>query len=236
MVGVERETDGSSFLRIYTISRTVIDPDFATGFKMIRVPIIQANTPPEADQPGTNTKIATSSYRIQDADIADGVMWVTFNDACTPQDDIQSRSCIRLIQLDIMRNNLDTFSASLIQDFDIKVHSHHLFFPALEINKDGNMGIIFGASSSDTFPSLWLATQQSGDQPNTIREIQSLKSGSASYTNPVAGCPATTTLCRYGDYFDAELDPVDGSWIWVAGEYIKDSSAYSTHIARINLR
>jgi hypothetical protein len=123
----------------------------------------------------------------------------------------------------------------VIKDFDVGTPGQNLFYPSLEITPNGTMGMVFGVSGSDVYPSLMFGAKFSNDASNALSEQRPVKIGSASYTNPTQGtaliCPDMT--CRYGDYFGSALDPVNPEMIWIAGEYIKFRSGYSTHVAKI---
>lgn len=159
--------------------------------------------PPNADQPGTASMIDTSDFRVQDALWYKGMLWYSLNDGCTPSGDNQLRSCLRLTQVDTT-----TSPASIRQDFDYGVSSVFLFYPAMRVDGLGNLGIIYGSSSSTIDPSLSVVGQATTDPLRALGFSQSLKIGSIADTST-----------RYGDYFGAGLDPADPSIVWVAGEY-----------------
>ena len=77
-----------------------------------------------------------------------GKLWFALNVGCFINGDTQSRSCIRVIEV-------DTNSSKVLLDFNIGHIAASLYYPALSIDKsENNIGIIFGYSSSDTYPSL----------------------------------------------------------------------------------
>ena len=139
--------------------------------------------------------------------------------------DIQSRSCIRIIEF-------DTNTSKVLQDFNIGHIDASLYYPALSIDKSGNnIGIIFGYSSHDTYPSLLIASGVVKNDTilNTLNYFQSLKNGTAN-----------SLSTRYGDYFSAVMDPSEPNSIWVAGQhnyYSPSTSAllWSTYIGKINM-
>src|SRR4051794_35027106 len=80
--------------------------------------------------------------------IKDFVCKVQLNVGCFINDYTQTRSCIRIIEF-------DTNTSKVLQDFNIGHIGASLYYPALSVDKSGNnIGIIFGYSSSDTYPSL----------------------------------------------------------------------------------
>jgi hypothetical protein len=89
------------------------------------------------------------------------------------------------------------------------------------------MGIIFGYSSSDTYPSLLVGAGAAKNNIfNFLKYFQFLKNGTAN-----------SLATRYGDYFSAAIDPSEPNSIWVAGQYYHPSSptpVWSTFIGKIN--
>ena len=83
-----------------------------------------------------------------------------------------------------------------------------MYYPAVSVDKSGNLGIIFGYSSYSRNPSLLFSTHLISQSPDSIQEPQILKLGAANELSD-----------RYGDYFAASPDPSNGSAIWIAGEY-----------------
>jgi hypothetical protein len=105
-----------------------------------------------------------------------------------------------------------------------------LYYPALSIDKSGNnIGIILGYSSSDTYPSLLVASGSAKNNiMNSLKHFEFLNNGTAN-----------SLSTRYGDYFSAAIDPSEPNSIWLAGQYYyysPSSSAllWSTYIGKIN--
>ncbi len=165
-------------------------------------------------------KVSTGDARIQSAAWYQGKLWLAFNDGCFVEGDTKSRSCIRLIQLDTIFNRIG-------QDFDVAAAGSSFYFPAISIDKAGNLGIIFGYSSSppslSTYPSLMVSKRLAKDMPNSIEQPQILKLGTA---NELSN--------RYGDYFSASSDGSEASTIWLAGEY-HSAKTWSTYIGRLDI-
>jgi len=175
------------------------------------LPIIPASFPPDAVQMGTLNLIATGDNRIQDAAWFDEDLWFALNDSCIPSGDTISRSCVHLVQI-------DTLVPGVTQDFLFGANGFHYFYPAISIDTLGGLGLVFGFSSTATFPSIAVSGQPAGDPINTLEDPVTVKAGSD--FNPTS---------RHGDYFGAALDPSDPTRIFVAGQYYK-SPNWSTWI------
>jgi len=168
--------------------------------------------------------VHTGDARMQSPIWHKGKLLFALNVGCFINGDTQSRSCIRIIEF-------DTNTSKVLLDFNIGRLGASLYYPALSIDKSGdNMGIIFGYSSSNTYPSLLIS---SNSIKNNIifnsKYFQFLKDGTAN-----------SLSTRYGDYFSAVMDPSEPNTIWVAGQYYyyySSSSSpllWSTYIGKIN--
>jgi hypothetical protein len=214
------------------LSVITIEGDAPDDLILIRSrPNIQtSHIPPNAIQPNTNVRIHTGDARVLDAVASSNEVWITFNDACTPSGDTLTRSCFRLLHLD-----LD--NGSLIQDFDVGFKGSYFFYPALAVDTQKNLFAIFGYSSSTIFPSLAIIRQSVGSELNTITSSFLIRRGENENREgdliPPQICDGQNPCARFGDYFSATIDPLNPSTIWVAGEYYKEPT-YSTYIASIS--
>ena len=175
--------------------------------------------------------VHTGDARVQSPIWYKGKLWFALNVGCFINGDIQIRSCIRIIQI-------DTNTSKVLQDFNIGHLGASLYYPALSIDKSGsNIGIIFGYSSSDTYPSLLVGSGSAKTNIfNSLKHFQFLKIGTAN-----------SLSTRYGDYFSAAIDPSEPNSIWVAGQYYyyhhyyyspssTSTLLWSTYIGKINVK
>jgi hypothetical protein len=195
-----------------------------------RLNIQTTHIPPNAVQPNTNVRIDTGDARVLDAVASSNDIWITFNDACTPSGDTLTRSCFRLLHLDLDND-------SLIQDFDVGFKDSYYFYPALAVDTEKNLFVVFGYSSSTIFPSLAVMNQSVGSELNTITGSFLIRRGEAENKEgvliPPQECDGQNPCARFGDYFSATIDPLNPSTIWLSGEYYKEPT-YSTYIASIS--
>ena len=159
--------------------------------------------------------VSTGDARIQSGFSYQGKLWLAFDDGCSIVADTKSRSCIRLVEIDTITNRV-------LQDFDIGALASSLYYPAISIDRAGNLGIVFGYSSYAVYPSILVSTRVYSDKVSSIEDPQYLKLGAAHELSN-----------RYGDYFAASSDPSNGSMIWVAGEY-HSRETWSTYIGQLN--
>jgi len=157
------------------------------------------------------SRISTGDARLVSTAWYQGKLWLAFDDGCF----IIGDTCIRLVQIDTITN-------SVLQDFDVGARASSLYYPAISIDKAGNLGIVFGYSSYSVYPSILVSTQLSNDNLGSIEDPQYLKIGKS---NELSN--------RYGDYFAASFDPSGTSVIWVAGEY-HSGATWSTYIGQLS--
>ncbi len=193
MVTIDTNT---STLRLYSISGQAANPSVHTD----DFPIRTVNIPPGASQKGTGTPLETNDDRVLDAAWYAGNLWLTLTDSCTPVGDTQARSCVRLVEV-------DTNSSKVIQDFDVGTAGTYYFYPALTIDGRGDVDVIFGYSSSSSFPGLMVGTQAPSDTRDSLGSLEVFAAGSAPDTSG-----------RYGDYFSAARDPANTTNVFFAGE------------------
>jgi hypothetical protein len=201
--------DLSNHATVYSFSKPPSTSNVPTS--IVNYPIPTTHIPPDGLQRGTSIRVDTNDARILDAAWYQGRLWLTFNDACTPSGDVQARSCIRLIQI-------NTPTSSISQDFDVGAKGAYYFYPALRMDSNSNLLVVFGASSLSIYPSIFATGQAATGGPLDSSPL-ALKTGTY---------PETTS--RFGDYFGAAVDPSNPSLVWGAGEY-HSSSLWSTFIA-----
>lgn len=203
----------NNILHLYSLVGTV--PNVQVVKKDLVIQSI--NIPPSAIQPNTTTTVNTNDDRIQSAVFDGGILWFGLNDGCTPQGDVQARSCVRLVEL-------DTAGPTVLQDFDIGNAGFYYFYPALAVDLSSKLNLEFGYSSPSDYPGLMFAVQDASAGSNGIVRPQIFKQG-AWYDD----------IGRYGDYFGSSTDPSNSLYTWFAGEYHKDKSPFwSTYVATTN--
>ncbi len=201
--------DLSTHATVYSFSKPPSLSNVPTS--IVNYPIHTTHIPPNGLQRGTSIQIDTNDARILDTAWYQGRLLLTFNDACTPTGDVQTRSCIILIQV-------NTSIGSLSQDFDVGAKGAYYFYPALRMDGSSNLLVVFGASSLSIYPSIFATGQAATGGPLD----------SSPLTLKIGTYPETTS--RFGDYFGAAVDPSNPSIVWGAGEY-HSSSLWSTFIA-----
>jgi hypothetical protein len=230
--GTADSLGGQGVVRLMTFTGQVTRVELEDTY----ISIDSTNTPPDAEQPCTATERGelpcvpsgrppTDGARVLDAFWVGNILWFALNDRCVPAGDTQSRSCIRLVEL-------DTTSNRLLQDFDIGSTGSYLAYPAISppAPGTGNLVLVYGRSSDSIFPSLEISGQiGEAVAPESIETPILLRGGTAlnTWVDERGGL-------RWGDYFGASQDPSDPSVVWVSGEYQNAmTDGWSTFIGRV---
>src|SRR5262249_50842569 len=96
----------------------------------------------------------------------------------------------------------------------------HTYFPTIEINDEGDLGLTFIESSSSEYMSMYVTGQSFYD------------SGSGALQTPAQAFAGTSIFSngRAGDYSGISVDPSDGYTFWAGNEYKGDAS-WNTGVA-----
>jgi hypothetical protein len=119
-------------------------------------------------------------------------------------------------------------STAFVQNAILPPAGASQYYPAMSTDSADNMILVFARSSSTEFASIYYTGRMVNDPLNTVRDSNSLKMGGATVV------AATPSAIRWGDYFGASRDPMNGS-LWIFGEYAKTSSSWGTWIGRVAL-
>ncbi len=173
--------------------------------------------PPPSTQQGSGLPLDPDDFRVSDATWSGGVVWVGFNQRCA-HPFLPATACVRLLEL-------DPRTGKLVQDFDVASTTRHYLYPALALDGRGNLAVVFGFSSGSDYPGIMVTGRLLGDAPEVLQPPTVAKAGTGAETT---WCPQS--VCRYGDYFGASVDPSDPTQIWLAGEVGRGSLGWGTRI------
>lgn len=218
------------FLRVYVKNITLlkvcgnpIDNNLTVDNQDILVDI---KVGPSGVQPGEvpNDKVATSEHRIRSSVQINDTIFSGHNTVCISNS--IPVSCIKIVKL-----NTTDYS---MKHANFLLSDVHIYYPAINVNRDGNLVIGFSMSNATMYPSgAVVILDQEMSNPRTFLIVQGNANSNTAYPEK-----------RFGDYFSAVPDPIDGS-IWISGEYGNNNTGYhdptypylygwSTYIANID--
>ena len=175
-------------------------------------------TPP-ASQKGTIALIETNDSRMLSAAWRDGRLVATQEVGTT---DSSGASVARARWYDFSTSGA---TPSLTQSGQINPvvagSGSATYFPSIDINGNGDLGMTFMESSSKEYMSMYVTGQKSGDTPG-VMQGSVLVQGGATYYRPIGD----SSPFRAGDYSALSVDPSTGEF-WAANEYATTRSGYS---------
>ena len=180
--------------------------------------------PPMAKQLGAGPlSVAGGAVLLSQPVFRNGHIWAV------QQVGVGSTAGIRWFEIDVSMWPKLTF----IQDARLSNPNEYLNFPALAVDEQENMALIFGQSSSKEHPSLWITGRLATDAPNTVRPPILLHQSPESMDNvESSGGEMGLTENRYGDFFNCSFDFAGG--FWCAGEYVKQPQWWGTWAGHVS--
>ena len=204
---VESFQPSGSSIKVVQMDNVLSDSPVLTTYT---VPVPAYSTPPAAAQQGGSPSISTIDDRIMSASMIGGQIVAAHN--------IGSGGVAqaRWYHFDTTQG-----APTLVDSGNIFQGSGvHTYFPGININYEGDIGLTFMESSTSEYMSMYVTGQSY------------LDSGSGQMQTPVEIFAGTShsTVNRAGDYSGMSVDPSDGYTFWGANEY-KGSSLWNTGLA-----
>lgn len=161
-----------------------------------------------APQRGTYFKIDAGDSRLQNCVARNATLWCT-QTVFLPADK-PNRSAVQWFQI-------DPEAASLVQSGHVDDAQGVEFyaFPSLAVNRFNDAVVGFTRFSAGSYPSAGFAYRTAADPEGTMRPVQTLKAGEASYVAPGADEGAN----RWGDFTVTVVDPAGDLGFWTLQQY-----------------
>jgi hypothetical protein len=164
--------------------------------------------PPNAVQKGADSLLNTGDDRMQQVQFIDGKLWGELNTALTLPGSAQELSANAWFEIRPKVHDSEITGATIARQGILASPDNFLFYPALQVARDGEVAMVFTISGPKLFASAAFARMSEGEHwfgPITIAA-------------PGSG-PYAQSSTRWGDYSWAVADP-NGKSIWLATEYI----------------
>jgi hypothetical protein len=210
---VEAQFSGGSTLSLTQVSNLTSGPTFSTT-TLLSVPAYGSVFQPR--QPGSRMNWFAFTTLLGASEINGQI--VTAQTA-----GIDGNTRARVYQVDV-----STGSPVLAQTITIDPgNGVDTYFPAVDMNYNGDIGITYMESSASEYMSMYVAGQNYNDCAWSCGSYQTpvqVRTGTSSYT-----------LNRAGDYAGIAVDPSDLTTFWAFNEYKGDDPAFSTGIANFGV-
>ncbi len=199
------------------------------------------NAPGKAPQKGSQATIYMDNLGtdILKAVYRDGKLYVVGNDAQDWFAPKQFISSVRLVRLSVTTfPNIPTEGnpSYINRRFgkngvgDQPNDQVYYGWPAIEVNKNKDMVIVYARSGMTLFPEVRYSTFF--DKESDLRFSRLLQAGGAPYGPPCVG-PGPCPVLRWGDTAGAAVDPADDTAIWVAQQFANAIGGWDIWVGKI---
>lgn len=131
-------------------------------------------------------------------------------------------SSIKYIKIDVASN-------TVVESAELGANKYFYIYPAIAVDKDGNVGITFSRSGDDEYMGSYFTTRRAVD-PSGLGSAGVLQPGLGNYIITFGG-----TRNRWGDYLGAYLDPADEYSFWMLSQYASGTNAYACVVGQVRL-
>ncbi len=170
------------------------------------------SAPPDAEQPGTTTRIDTGDARLLNAVYRGGGLWTTGSTGCNFSGDSATRSCVRWYQINPSNN-------TVLQSLTWGASGRYYSYPAITADPSNNAWIVFNRTGSTEFASIRHTGRKGTDPVNTLQGSAQLRAGQGCYAR-LDG----SSRNRWGDYNGISWDPSTGR-AWIFSEFASGTSS-----------
>ncbi|HAJ64385.1 MAG TPA: hypothetical protein DCP31_38405 [Cyanobacteria bacterium UBA8543] len=170
------------------------------------------SAPPDAQQPGSSTRIDTGDARLLNAVWRGGALWATGSTSCTWSGDSATRSCLRTYKL-------NPTSGTLLDQDNFGASGFFYSYPAITADANNNAWLVFNRSSSTEYASIRHTARRSTE--TSWQGSAQLRAGQGCYVKLDSADPPRN---RWGDYNGISWDPSTGR-AWIFSQYAYGTSS-----------
>jgi len=210
---------GGSFYSLYKITDPGTNHPTLSGVN-ITVPFY--GTTPNANQLGGGTPLIESNgSHMKTAPVfRDGYLYATHSIRNTVYPNYAS---VKYVKIDVATN-------TVVESAELGADKYFYIYPAIAVDKDGNIGITFSRSAESEYMGSYFTTRRATD-PSGLSSSYTLQPGLGNYNITFGG-----TRNRWGDYLGAYLDPADEYSFWFISEYASGTNAYNCVVGQARLQ
>lgn len=173
--------------------------------------------PPDAQQPGTTTRLETNDSRLMHAVFqyvgTTQRLWTCQTSKYTWSGDSEARAVAQWYEIDVP-------SRTVVQQNAFGASGLYYFFPAIQTDLSRNTYLVFSRAGSGEFGQLRQTGRRATDAANTLQGSALIRAGASAYTGG-----------RWGDYFGICRDGGDANQVWMYGEFANTGGAWGTQVA-----
>jgi hypothetical protein len=213
---------GSNSLNLWSMKVNWTTPSLTTLTGPTNIPVAAFSSPSGAavPQPGTSQKLDTLGdrlmYRLAYRNRA-GSESLVVNHAATVGTGKRS-STIGTRWYELRRTGGVSGAWGVVQQSTFSPNTTYRWMGSVAMDKQGNMGLAYSASSGSVYPSMAYTARFVTDPLGTMQAESILKAGAGSQQR---------NLSRWGDYSSLQVDPTDDCTFWFTSEYLKANGTFN---------
>lgn len=203
-----------TFFTLWTMDSVLTSPKISGK----NVPVVQYFPSPDADQlEGSALPIETFGADIRNEPIyRDSSLWAVHAVASGTD---KNYSSVRYVKI-------DPFLHQTKEDVSFGLEGYWHSYPALMLNKNGDMTITYSRSGFDEYIGAFVTGRKKNDPPGLAPSV-ALRDGRGNYS-----VDFSSGRNRWGDYSGIGLDPTDETSIWTHTEFAAGRNKWGTWVAR----
>jgi hypothetical protein len=167
--------------------------------------------PPEGEQKGSSTPIASNDDRMQQTQYAGGSVWGELTTALTLPGDPVQRAGGAWFQVKPVLSSGALSTAKMQRQGYVGVPGNSVLFPALQVTSNGHAAMVATLTGATRHPSAAYSVLL--PEAGAFGPVTVAAAGAGTYEGE-----------RWGDYSFAALDP-SGASVWLATEYVPPKSS-----------
>ncbi|HMV50812.1 MAG TPA: hypothetical protein PLD20_04695 [Blastocatellia bacterium] len=177
------------------------------------VPTAPYHLPPDIKQRAGRLEISIGDARLVNVVFRHGLLWAAHTVAANWGDGVNN-AAIHWLQI-------NPRAGCATQQGVYGAPHQHYFCPALTVDGEGNLLMVFNQAGENGSPTIRFTGRQTADEPGLLRGSELLLRGLAS------------TSCEWSSFSGAAIAPDDNE-VWLMSQYIATESDWPTWIGAVN--
>lgn len=177
------------------------------------IPTVQYQLAPDIDQPAQKVNIAIGDCRLTNVVFRHGLLWTAHTVSAEWEDKVNT-AAVHWLQV-------NPRAGCVTQQGIYGAPAAHYFCPAVMVDGEGNMLMVFNRANEQEPPSIRFTGRRASDEPGLLQASELLLRGSASAS------------CEWSNFNGAAIAP-DNSEVWLIGQYVATASDLPTWIGAVS--
>ena len=202
---------GADFYTLLKITEPITNPVLTS----VNLPIPSYGSAPSARQLGGNQTVDVFTWISKAPVLRDGKIYASHSIKNTQ---FAANASLKYFVIDVNTN-------SVIEQVEQGAQGYYYITPAITVDKDHNIAITYSRSADTEYIGAYYSTKLGTDPP-----------GLSPSKVMVQGEKYFAANSRWGDYFDAAVDPTNEYNIWLFSQYRSFTDDWSTWLIEIRMQ